>query len=194
MSDTSRDASLLEPQLQAAWKFARVEWAERHPDLPQPFLTATYRGPKDQERAFAEKKSNARFGQSLHNFKPAYAFDIAFLDAGGYADWSFHLFDKMAAILEPLGLEWGGRWAGLVDGPHFQLPMSLDAARNGRVPTLPAIADLAKEKAEPWMLVVMLNGDVEYKALVAPGASVLSRTDPDRRRVYVDVQDRRGGS
>lgn len=184
MSDTSRDPALLHTQLQAAWKRGRTAWAYRYPDLPQPILTATYRGPSDQERAFRTGKSKARFGQSLHNFKPAYAFDIAFLDSEGQADWSFHLFEKMAAILEAFGLEWGGRWPGLVDGPHFQLPMTLDDARQGLVPAL----NLPEEDPEPWKLVVMRNGDVEYKALIGDGEHVVKRVDPVRRRVYVDVR------
>lgn len=184
MSDTSRDPALLQPQLQVAWKHGKAAWANRHPDLPQPILTATYRGPRDQERAFRTGKSKAKFGQSLHNFKPAYAFDVAFLDSEGRADWSFHLFEKMAAILEPLGLEWGGRWPGLVDGPHFQLPMTVDDARYGRIPTL----NLPEESSEPWVLVVMRNGDVEYKTLIGDGEHVAKRVDPARRRVYVDVR------
>jgi peptidoglycan L-alanyl-D-glutamate endopeptidase CwlK len=187
MSDTSRDPALLQPQLQAAWQYAKAEWANRHPDLPQPILTATYRGPRDQERAFRNGKSKAKFGQSMHNFKPAYAFDVAFLDSEGRADWSFHLFEKMADILEALGLEWGGRWPGLVDGPHFQLPMTLDDARYGRIPETPAI-DALKKPGEPWMLVVMRKGDVEYKALIGDGEHVAKRVDPARRRVYVDVR------
>jgi peptidoglycan L-alanyl-D-glutamate endopeptidase CwlK len=188
MSDTSRDPSLLQPPLQAAWRHAQAEWAKRHPALPRPILTATYRGPNDQERAFRAGKSRARFGQSLHNFKPSYAFDVAFIGADGAADWSFPLFEKMAEVLEPLGLEWGGRWPRLVDGPHFQLPMSVDDARQGRIPPMPAIDALSEKQAPAWLLVVMRNGDVEYKAALASGESVVTRVDPARHRVYVDVR------
>ena len=60
--------------------------------------------------------TNARGGQSLHNY--SCAFDICFLinkKASYSGPW-----DKVGAIGEKIGLEWGGRWKGFVDKPHFQ--------------------------------------------------------------------------
>lgn len=60
--------------------------------------------------------TNAKGGTSFHNFNVA--FDICFLinkKASYTGPW-----DKVGAIAEKLGLEWGGRWKGLVDKPHFQ--------------------------------------------------------------------------
>lgn len=36
-----------------------------------------HRGPEEQERAFREGRSKARWGQSLHNSKPSLAADVA---------------------------------------------------------------------------------------------------------------------
>jgi peptidoglycan L-alanyl-D-glutamate endopeptidase CwlK len=65
--------------------------------------------------------TNAQPGQSLHNYRPALAFDVAFQDGkGGYS--CSDCFDKFAGIAKFYGLEWGGDWAGFKDRPHFQPP------------------------------------------------------------------------
>jgi hypothetical protein len=184
VSDTSRDPSLLHPALRERWEYMQQRWAEKHPTLPMPILTATFRGPRDQEKAFLDGKSRAKFGQSLHNFKPAYAFDVAFLGRDGRADWSFHLFEKMAEFGDEAGLEWGGRWTRLVDGPHFQFPMTLDMARQGQVPDLkplPRAEDL-------WIVVVMEAGVIKGTLSFTAGQDVVMRYSSARRRIYVDVK------
>ena len=40
----------------------------------------------------------------------------------GQASWIAAHFDVLGPIGESLGLEWGGRWQGFPDRPHFQLP------------------------------------------------------------------------
>lgn len=194
LHDTSRDERDLEPQLLAAWRYARDEWNDSHPNGPVVFLTATHRGRIDQEAAFRSGKSNARFGQSLHNYKPAYAFDVAFARSDGKPDWDFDLFEEFAELLEPFGLQWGGRWPGLRDGPHFQLPMTPADASAGRVPTLTKLQALmreqADEKPEPhgWKLVVMSEREVVTTLDIAEGKVVFKRTDPAAKRVYIDVR------
>lgn len=196
MSDTSRDPKLLEPQLLAAWKHASRVWTERHPDGPVPFLTATHRGRQDQEVAYASGKSKARYGQSLHNYKPAYAFDVAFVTRRGTLDYDLGLFREFADLLEPFGLQWGGRWKDLVDGPHFQLPMTAADASAGKVPELPKLKALIetqrKDEHRPgsdaeWRVVYMLDGEVLHTADLW-GRNVIQRVDPARKRVYVDAR------
>lgn len=59
--------------------------------------------------------TNAKCGESLHNY--GVSFDICFNTPKPYVGpW-----DKVGAIGESLGLEWGGRWTTFVDRPHFQL-------------------------------------------------------------------------
>lgn len=186
MQDTSRDPELLYPALKARWEWMRTAWIEKYPDLPVPFLTATFRGPISQEAAFKAGKSRNRFGESLHNFKPAYAFDVAFPGKEpGTLDWSFHLFQKWGELGETLGLEWGGRFPGLVDGPHLQLPMTVDDALRGLVPALPPLSALD----DGWMVVMMTNGKVEALAQFAEADDVVVRYSASRKRIYLDVKE-----
>jgi len=189
VSDTSRDPTLLEPQLQRLWEWAEAEWTRLNPTGPKVFLTATHRGPVDQERAFREGKSRARFGESLHNFRPAFAFDVAFLKNDGALDWNLATFARFADLLKPHGLEWGGDWGpkhGIVDGPHHQLPMTLAQAADNRPPLLPSV--IANPPATERLLVVEdANGDRHIHPIPA-GHDVLLRAAIDRDRVYVTIR------
>lgn len=109
--------------------------AEAHPLLQQVMQEAIkdfdftviegYRGKEEQEKAFKEKKSKARFGQSPHNFKPALAVDVMPYPDAFKA--KAEVWDAMgAAILaaaERIGVKvtWGRDFKGLVDKPHFEL-------------------------------------------------------------------------
>lgn len=64
--------------------------------------------------------TNARPGQSLHNYRPALAFDVAFQDGkGGFS--CLDCFKQFGQIAKSYGLEWGGDWR-VRDYPHFQPP------------------------------------------------------------------------
>jgi peptidoglycan L-alanyl-D-glutamate endopeptidase CwlK len=184
MGDTSRDPADLHPLLRERYEYMMARWADEYPMYPKPFLTATYRGPIDQRKAKTEGKSKVDFGFSLHNFKPAYAFDLAFLHAQGHADWSFHLFEKMARFGEEVGLEWGGRWPGLVDGPHFQLPMTPEQVKRGDMVMLPPIP----ESSGPWKIVVLVDGVVKWTWDAKESQDVVVRYSADRKRIYLDVK------
>lgn len=107
--------------------------SEAHPDLRRVMNEAIksfdfsvicgYRGKEDQEKAFREKKSKARFGQSPHNFKPSRAVDITPYPL----DWNdIEAFKKMGAAVmaaaEKCGvaLTWGATFS-FRDYPHFEL-------------------------------------------------------------------------
>lgn len=82
-----------------------------------------HRGEVDQERAFQEKRSKARWGESPHNFEPALAFDLVPYPV----EWKRRdRFYEMAAVvlycakLEGVELVWGGDWK-MQDLPHFEL-------------------------------------------------------------------------
>jgi len=118
-----------------------MEFENRHPDLPEVFLTCTYRSRVDQAISYAQGRTapgkdvtNARPGQSLHNYYPSLAFDIAF-KRGKEVFWNPPLFQQFAEIAKSLGLEWGGDWPRFQDRPHFQpLNFTWQMAANGEQP------------------------------------------------------------
>lgn len=145
----SRDPHDLHPELRKRWEWMRAEWKRRHPDAPQPFLTTTHRPANEQQALVNAGKSRAKPMQSLHNFQPALAFDVAFdPDAtdgiGNDVTWNFEWFERWGELAEEIGLEWGGRWDGLVDGPHVQWPTTWRVAQVGNLPDLPPLPSEAK--------------------------------------------------
>lgn len=138
----SRDIKDLHPELQKRWLAALKEWRRLHPSEPEPFLTQTYRSPQEQDALYAQgrtkggpKVTNARGGQSLHNYYPSLAFDISFRK-DGQIDWSPSLFDRFAVIAKENGLAWGGDWKTIKDRPHFEPPnYDWKKAKAGTPPT-----------------------------------------------------------
>lgn len=188
MADTSRDPADLHLYLQEAWDYLRAQWERENPDGLYVALSATYRGPEDQQEAY-ESNLGPPYGQSFHNFHPAYAFDVFFHD-GQSADWSFQNFQRFGEMAEAIGLEWGGRWRSLVDGPHIQLGgMTLKDAAAGIVRNKPEIpgAPLA-EPEENWLIVVMDGSEVLTAVEVPPDHAIFTRVSSSRRRFYVDVR------
>jgi peptidoglycan L-alanyl-D-glutamate endopeptidase CwlK len=70
--------------------------------------------------------TKARGGYSNHNF--GVAFDIGLFHDGKYLDES-PIYRKLGPIGEAAGLEWGGRWAGMTDEPHYQIATGLTLAQ-----------------------------------------------------------------
>ena len=144
---SSRDPRDLHPELARRWQLAREEFKRRHPGLPEVFLTQTFRSDEDQAQDYAKGRiaagkvvTNAQPGQSLHNYYPALAFDVAF-KRGAALDWDIELFRKFAAIAKSFGLEWGGDWPRFQDNPHFQVAgYTWQMARDGRAPVFTALA------------------------------------------------------
>jgi peptidoglycan L-alanyl-D-glutamate endopeptidase CwlK len=62
--------------------------------------------------------TNAKPGFSWHNY--GRAFDCAFIVPGSQAVSWKGPWEKVGAIGEAFGLEWGGRWLKLKDRPHFE--------------------------------------------------------------------------
>lgn len=122
----SRDTADLNYILKDAYYKAIDQYKVKYPDDPQPFVTCTYRSPDEQNALYnsTPKVTNAKGGQSPHNFRPALAFDIGFVTLKKTLSWDSKLFKKFADIIvaiEPK-VEWGGSWqGGFVDNPHFQL-------------------------------------------------------------------------
>lgn len=102
---------------------AALKYQELYPNSPQVFITCTYRSNEEQEILFKKrpKVTNARAGQSPHNYNPSYAFDIAFIGVDKRLDWTPKLFKNFADIIcQNPEVEWGGSWE-FKDAPHFQV-------------------------------------------------------------------------
>lgn len=76
------------------------------------------------------KVTNARGGQSFHQFRRAY--DCAPLLHGkpiwGTEGHDGLIWQKVGAIGISLGLEWGGKWVSFKEFPHFQLTGGKDVS------------------------------------------------------------------
>ena len=125
--------------LQVAWWAATTEWAKLYHNAPKPVLTCTYRPKEEQAALYAqpwdkkdndgdgqvdeanEKVTNAKSGQSAHNYNPSYAFDFAFLN-GKKLDWNPALFTQFWHLIRKPdnSLTWGGNWK-MRDYPHIEL-------------------------------------------------------------------------
>jgi peptidoglycan L-alanyl-D-glutamate endopeptidase CwlK len=121
----SRSKEDLNSILVSAYEKAAKEYASLYPNASQPFITCTYRSNEEQEELFKKrpKVTNARAGQSPHNYNPSYAFDIAFISLSKKLDWTAKLFKNFADIItriEPK-VDWGGGWKNFKDAPHYEL-------------------------------------------------------------------------
>lgn len=126
----SRSKADLHPMLVEIYNKTEAEFANKYPNAPQPFITCTYRSNEEQNALYAigrtatgRKVTNAKAGQSPHNFKPSRAFDIAFIGLDKKLDWSPELFRNFAAIgkAQSDALQWGGDFKSIPDAPHFEL-------------------------------------------------------------------------
>ena len=112
----SRDIKDLHPTLQRGLN----ELIRRCKELNLPILiTQTYRDNEYQDLLFNKKPkvTNARGGQSMHNFRCAFDF-CKNVKGKEYNDPIF--FNQVGKIWTEMGGEWGGNWTGFVDKPHCQ--------------------------------------------------------------------------
>jgi peptidoglycan L-alanyl-D-glutamate endopeptidase CwlK len=98
-------------------------------------IYCTYRSIEEQNELYKIGRSlpgkivtNARGGQSWHNFHAAFDF-VPMI--GGKPQWADKtLYAKCGAIAESVGLEWAGRWAGsLKETAHCQYRGGLTLAQ-----------------------------------------------------------------
>lgn len=123
----SRSLSDLHPTLAKAFTNAQSQWHLKYPTKPQPIITCTYRPVEEQNKLYAQGRTapgqrvtNAKGGQSPHNFKPSYAFDVGF-DHHGNLDWTDQLFIDFAKLITDPLIQWGGTFKSIPDKPHFEL-------------------------------------------------------------------------
>ena len=111
--------------IREAFELALEKYLELYPNASEPFLTCAYRPNEEQEQLFKQvpKITNARAGQSPHNYLPSFAFDLGFLKPDKSLDWSIANFKNFADILTSIDnrTEWGGGWIKFKDNPHYQL-------------------------------------------------------------------------
>lgn len=97
-------------------------------------ITSTYRDAESQNALYAQgrttagkKVTNAKAGQSFHNWRVAFDFCPI---VNGKAQWSDDaLFTKCGEIGESVGLEWAGRWKGnMKEMAHMQFTGGLSLA------------------------------------------------------------------
>jgi peptidoglycan L-alanyl-D-glutamate endopeptidase CwlK len=88
-------------------------------------ITSTYRDAESQNALYAQgrttpgkKVTNAKGGQSFHNWKVAFDFCPI---VNGKPNWSdTALYEKCGTIAEGVGLEWAGRWKTFKELAHCQ--------------------------------------------------------------------------
>ena len=119
---TERNISTLLPEAQKAarqwFKLARNEAANQGYEVKIICGTRTYAEQNDLYRQ-RPKVTNARGGQSWHNFGLAWDFGI-FQDRNYLPNHPLYTtLGKLYAKID--GLEWGGTWKSFTDPPHLQL-------------------------------------------------------------------------
>jgi peptidoglycan L-alanyl-D-glutamate endopeptidase CwlK len=121
----SRDKKDLRNELVEAYEKACDKYKALYPKEPQPFITCTHRTNEEQTILFNSKPkvTNAKAGQSPHNYNPSFAFDIGFIGFDKKMDWNPILFSKFNDCLTSVSnlVEWGGSWKSFKDAPHFEL-------------------------------------------------------------------------
>lgn len=75
---------------------------------------------QDALAAKVPKVTNAKGGQSLHNY--GLAIDLVEMDGvkNEICDWKFDMA-TLKTIADKHGIEWGGSWRTFKDYPHFQI-------------------------------------------------------------------------
>ena len=93
-------------------------------------ITSTYRDKESQDALYSQgraspgkKVTNAKGGQSFHNYKVAFDFVPI---VNGKAQWNdLKLFKRCGDIGKSLGLEWAGDWKSFKELAHFQFTNNL---------------------------------------------------------------------
>jgi peptidoglycan L-alanyl-D-glutamate endopeptidase CwlK len=125
----SRDKKDLHATLATAYDLAVQKYSTLYPTLPQPFITCTYRSNEEQDSLYKQGRTekgkivtNAKAGQSPHNYKPSLAFDIGFITLEKTVSWDAKYFKKFAECIKAVSnsTECGCDWK-FTDNPHFEL-------------------------------------------------------------------------
>jgi len=126
----SKDINDLHPKVKPLCEQFIAKCAEQGVKV---IITSTYRDAESQNALYAQGRTatgkivtNAKAGQSFHNYKVA--FDFAPV-VGGQIPWNdTKLFTKCGEIAESVGLEWAGRWQSFKELAHCQFTGGLTLA------------------------------------------------------------------
>ena len=128
---TSTDIRDLTPFLQRIF-FNFRSWYKRMFPARDLILTCTYRDTDEQNRLYQQGRTrpgkivtniDGIKKKSMHNYKPARAFDFA-VKTGGKVEWeekyydSCWLFFRQAKLTEKIS--WGRNWKNFKDHPHIE--------------------------------------------------------------------------
>jgi peptidoglycan L-alanyl-D-glutamate endopeptidase CwlK len=126
----SRDIKDLHPKMQV---LCNQFIAKCKDDGITVIITSTYRDFESQNALYAQGRTtpgkivtNAKAGQSFHNFRVAFDFCPTLESKAIWNDTL--LFIKCGQIGKSLGLEWGGDWKTIKDLPHLQFTNGLSLA------------------------------------------------------------------
>lgn len=133
----SRDLNLAHEVLRTQFTTAKIAFEKNNPTV-KVVVTCTYRPAEEQNKLYNqpwdkkdndgdgkvdesdEKVTQAKGGQSPHNYNPSYAIDVAFIN-NGKTDWSEKWFKAFAPYMANPKIEWGGLWRSMPDMPHYEL-------------------------------------------------------------------------
>lgn len=126
----SRDINELHPLVAELCRKFITKCKESKIDV---IITSTYRDAASQNALYAQgrttkgrKVTNARAGQSFHNYRLAFDF-VPIIN--GKAQWDdLVTFTKCGEIAESLGLQWAGRWVKFKELAHCQYTKGLTLA------------------------------------------------------------------
>jgi peptidoglycan L-alanyl-D-glutamate endopeptidase CwlK len=118
----SRNISDLHPKVATKCDQFIKACAKQNIDI---LITSTYRDTESQNALYAQgrtlpgkKVTNAKGGQSFHNWKVAFDFCPI---VNGKPNWNdVALYTKCGEIAESVGLEWAGRWKTFKELAHCQ--------------------------------------------------------------------------
>ena len=134
---SSRNITDAHSILQKQFLIAQTNFQKANPAV-EVFLTSTYRSPQEQTSLFnqpfdkidnnvngkidepSEKVTNAKAGQSPHNYLPSLAIDVAF-NVNGKLDWSAKWFTAFSKYMKTSNISWGGDFKSIPDSPHYEL-------------------------------------------------------------------------
>jgi len=124
----SRSKQDLHSELVQAFDYTVKKYTELYPSDPVPFLTYTHRSDSEQNSLYEIGRTkpgkivtNAKAGQSPHNYNPSFAFDIAFITVDKKVTWNAKYFKMFADCIKSDVVSWGGAWTSFKDAPHFEL-------------------------------------------------------------------------
>lgn len=127
----SRDIKELHPHVRTLVERFLAACAKEGIDV---IITSTYRDMESQAALYAQGRTapgkivtNAKAGQSWHNYRLAFDFCPII---NGKAQWNdTKLFTRCGEIAESVGLEWAGRWKSFKELAHCQATAGLTLAQ-----------------------------------------------------------------